>query len=214
MIRREKDWVNTYFTGGVWDNDVDGVASSPSSNETIQWSDDSDSDPIGDIRLAKTAVLESTGFEPNTLVLGRPVFDVLVDHPDIVDRVKYSGGVGNTSPAMVNEQTMAALLGVNRIFVPQAIENTANQGATASHSFIAGKKALLCYSAPSPSLMTPTAGYTFSWQGFLGQSNEFGIATKQFRMEELEADRVEGQMAWDQKLISSALGYFWDSIVE
>jgi len=212
LIRREKNWANTFFTGGVWDNDVDGVASSPASGETIQWSDDSNGDPIGDIREAKSTVLENTGFEPNTLVVGQKVMDALVDNPDIVDRVKYSGGVGNTSPAMVNEQTLAALFGIDRIIVSKAIENTANQGASASHSFINGNKALLCYAAPSPSLMTPTAGYTFSWQGYLGQSNQHGVAVSQFRMDHLKSDRIEGEMAWDQKLVSSSLGYFWNSI--
>ena len=212
LIRREKSWVNKFFTSGTWDNDIQGVSGTPSAGQTTQWSDDASSDPIGDIRAAKSTILENTGFEPNTLVLGQKVMDALVDNPEIVDRIKHSGGLGNNTPAMANERTLAALFGLERIIVAKAIENTAKQGASGSSKFITGNKALLCYAAPSPSLMAPSAGYTFSWQGYAGQTNQHGIATSRFRMDYLRSDRVEGEMAYDQKLISSALGFFWDAI--
>lgn len=213
LIRQEAEFNDTFMTGGVWDNDFDGTASSPGSNETIHWSDTTNGDPIGDIRSAKTTVLQNTGYAPNTLILGQQVFDELVDHPDIVDRVKYSGGVGNGNPAMVNEQTLAALFGLDRVLISRAIENTATEDATDSHSFIVGKDALLVYSPPSAGLLTPAAGYTFSWRGYLGTTNDMGIATGRFPMPQLKAERVEGEVAMDMKLVSSALGYFWDGVV-
>lgn len=213
LIRREVDFASNFFAGGVWTNDYDGVASSPGANQTIQWSDTTSGDPIGDIRAAKTTVLESTGYEPNTLVLGQHVVDSLVDHPDIVDRIKYSGGVGNGNPARASLTTLAQLFDIERILVSKAIQNTAAEKATNAHSFILGKKALLCYVPPSPGLMTPAAGYTFSWQGYLGTTNEFGVAISRFPMRHLKAERVEGEMAYDMKLVSADLGYFWDSIV-
>lgn len=212
LIRREKQWVSKYFTGGVWTNDYDGVASSPGANEVIQWSDTTSGDPIGNIRSAKTTVLQSTGFMPNTLVVGQEVMDALVDHPDIVDRIKYSGGVSNGNPAVVNEQSLAALFGLDRIIVSRAIENTAAEDATNVHAFIGGKKALLTYAAPTPGIMTPSAGYSFSWTGFLGAGGE-GNRIKRFRMEHLSSDRVEGEIAFDCKLVSADLGAYWDAIV-
>ena len=212
LIRKEVDWVSKFFAGGIWTGgDVDGVSATPATNQVTQWSDTTSGDPIGDIRSAKTSILQSTGFIPNTMVMGQPVFDALIDHPDIVDRIKYGQTAGG--PAMANEQTLAALLGLDRILISRAIRNTAAEGLTNAHSFIAGKKALLCYVPPAPSLMTPSAGYTFSWTGFMGQTNGFGFATKRFRMENLESTRVEGQMAFDHKLVSSDLGYFFDAIV-
>lgn len=214
LIAKEVDWSTTFFTGGVWSGgDVDGVASSAGTNEVIQWSDATSGDPIGNIRDAKTAVLERTGFMPNTLVITQPVMDALEDHPDIVDRVKYSGGVGNGNPARVSEQTLAQLFGLDRIVVARAIQNTADEGQTDSHSFILGKKALLVYVPPAPGLMIPAAGYTFSWQGYLGTTNEFGIATKRFDITHRSTTWIEGEMAFDHKLVSPELGYFWDSIV-
>lgn len=159
LIQREVDWTTTFFTGGTWTaGDVDGVSATPGTGEVLQWSDET-STPIEDIRSASSTILEGTGFEPNTLVLGKQVYDALVDHPDIVDRIKYSGQVGPGSPAIVNTNTLAQLFEVDRVLVSKAIQNTAARNLTDAHSFIAGKKALLCYSAPSPSLMTPTAGY-------------------------------------------------------
>jgi hypothetical protein len=144
------------------------------------------------------------------LVLGKAVYDILIDHPDIIDRVKY--GQTNGGPAVAGIESLMRLLELERIFVMKAIENTAAEGQTASHDFIGGKAALLCYAAPSPGIMTPTAGYTFSWNGYLGAGAE-GNRIKRFRIERLESDRVEIQMAFDLKLVAADLGYFFTSII-
>lgn len=213
MIRKEVDWVTNYFTGSLWTNDWDGVASSATGNQVIQWSDPTNGNPIENIRFAKTTIMQSTGFEANKLVLGRQVYDALVDHPDIIDRVKYSGGVGNGNPARVSKEALAMLFEVDEVVVANAIQNTAADGLTNAHSFIAGKRALLTYAAPTPSLMAPSAGYTFSWNGYLNQGNEFGVAMKRIPMDTKEADRIEGGMAFAHKLVSADLGFFWDTIV-
>lgn len=212
LIKREKLWATNFFSTGVWTNEEAGTASSPALGETIHWSDQTSGDPIGDMRAAITTVEESTGFTPNKLVISKGVLDALVDHPDIVDRVKYATST-SANPAMVNEQTLAALFGLEQVLVMRGIENTAAQGASASHSFIGGKNALLTYAAPTPSLMTPTGGYQFSWTGFMGQTNGFGVATKRFYMDALESTRVEAQMAFDMKLVSGDLGYFFNGII-
>lgn len=211
LIRREQSWASRYFTAGTWGTDVAGVAATPAAGQTLQWND-ANSDPIGDIRNGRTEMLEKTGFMANTLTLNQRVMDALVDHPDIVDRVKYSGGVGNGNPARINAQALAALFEVDRILVSRAIVNGANQGAAEDSSFVFGKNALLTFAPATPSLMTPSAGYTFSWQGYMGQTNAFGFATSRFRMDHLKADRIEGEMAWDQKVVAADCGYFFDGI--
>lgn len=209
LIKREKLWTSKFFGGGLWTNDYDGVSGTPGANETKQWNDAA-ATPIEDVHAAIDTIMESTGFAPNTLVLGRQVWTALKNHPDIIDRVKY----GQTAPgtAKMSLNALADLFEVDRILVMSAIENTAAEGATAAHSFIGGKKALLCYAAPSPGLMTPTAGYTFSWNGHLG-AGAMGGRVKKFRMEANAADRVEIEMSFDQKLVAADLGFFWDTIV-
>lgn len=209
LIKREKLFVNKYFTTGQWATDITGVASGPSGAQVLQWSA-ANSDPIKNVRDAKRTIRESTGYEPNKLVLGRAVYDTLLDHPSIIDRIKY----GQTAPgaAMTNSQILAQLLGVDEVLVMNSIENTAKEGQTAAHSFIGGKKALLVHSATAPGLMTPSAGYTFSWTGLMGAGNE-GNRVRQFRLEQLGVDRVEIDMSFDMKMVAADLGYFWNSIV-
>lgn len=209
MIKREKVWATAYFQSGIWATDITGVAATPTGNQELHWNDAA-STPIESVRAAKRSVLEATGYEPNKLVLGKPVYDTLLDHPDIIDRLKYGQTAG--APAMANRDKLAQLFEVDEIMVSKAIENTAAEGAAEASSFILGKHALLCYAAPSPGLQTPTAGYTFSWTGYLGASSE-GVRVKNFRMENLESDRIEIQMAFDCKLVGADLGYFWNGIV-
>ena len=226
-ISREKDFVTNFFTdsapGGTWTFMADGVASgataaasfdptNDSNNDVLQWNDAA-SNPIEDVALGKQYILQKTGFEANKLVMGFPVWTQLKNHPDVIDRIKYSGGVGPSRPAIVTAEAVAALFEVDEVLVMKAIENTSDETAagTETNSFIGGKHALLCYAAPSPGLMTPSAGYTFSWAGFLGAGPE-GNRIKRFRMEALASDRVEIEMAFAMKRVSEDLGFFWGNI--
>jgi hypothetical protein len=210
LIKRERLWATKFFVTSVWTNNRVGITATPvAGTSVLLWNQD-DSTPIEDVRAAKTIVLESTGFEPNTLVMGQRVLDALSDHPDIVDRVKY--GQTSGGPAQIELSELVGLLKVERIFVMKSIVNTAAQGAANVHEFIGGRHALLVYSAPSPGLMTPSGGYTFSWTGYLGAQAQ-GQRIKRFRMDHLESDRVEIDMAFDQKLISADLGFFFEDIV-
>jgi len=200
LIKRETEWVDNYFKAGVWTTDV---------TPATLW-DAADSTPVEDVETGKEVIGESTGFEPNVLVVSRKVWGVLRNHPDIVDRVKY--GQTGPGPAIVDTQAVAAVFGVDRILVSRAIQNTAAEGATNAHSYIAGKNALLAYAAPSPGLMTPSAGYTFSWTGYTGAGAQ-GQRISRFRMEQLRADRVEVEMAFDQKLVAADLGYFFNAVI-
>jgi hypothetical protein len=130
----------------------------------------------------------------------------LVDHPDLVDRVKY--GQTNGGPARITREALAAILEIDRILVMGSIENTAGEGAAATHSFIGGKNALLCNVAPNPGLLTPSAAYTFGWTGYLGAGNE-GNRIKRYRWEIIAGDIVEIEMSFDIKLIATELGYFF-----
>lgn len=210
MIKRERNFATRHMAAGVWANEVTGVNSGVNTGEFLLWND-ANSDPIGDVRRGKRSVLENTGFEPNKMCMSSSVFDALIDHPDIVDRIKYGQTPG--SPALVNAQTLAALFGLEDILVSKAVYNAAAKGATEDSRFIVGNHALLAYVTPTPGIMTPTAGYTFSWTGWMGASG-MGHRIKRFRMEHLESDRIEAQMAFDQKVVGTDLGYFFENAVD
>lgn len=200
LLRQEIDWNTNYFTTGIWDTDVAGGV------DFTVWSNYTSSDPIEDIETGKSTMLTNTGFMPNTLVLGYDVFRQLRHHPDIVDRIKY------TSSEVPAEGILSRLFGVDRVLVTRGIKNSGAEGAADSFAQIHGKNAALYYVAPSPGLLTPSAGYQFAWRGVSdGMGQNIGIS--RFRMPELRADRIEAQMAWDYKVVSTDLGYFFSACV-
>jgi len=209
LLRREVQWASDYFTTGVWGSQVTGVTSGGTSGSgyAVQWSDYTNSLPIVDIELGKTTVLQNTGYEPNTLVLSYAVFQKLKAHPTLVDRYKYT-----QAGAIVTEDLLAQLFGIDRVLVAKAVVNGSAEGQAGSYSYTTGKNALLCYTAPNPGLMTPSAGYTFMWTGVSGGLGTT-VGVSRFRMEELKSDRVEGEVAFDNKVVAADLGYFWSNII-
>jgi hypothetical protein len=201
LLRLEKQWAADYFTTSKWLTDTTVAA---------KWDDFANSDPIGDVRTGIITIQKRTGMKPNKLVLGAEVFIKLIDHPDIVARL--SGGATASQMALVNENILARIFGVDEVLVCGAIENTAAEGATGTYSFVQGKSALLVYTAPNPGLMTPSGGYTFMWTGVsegLGQT----IGVRKFRMEPLKSDRIEAEIAFQNVVIGSDLGVFFPSCV-
>ena len=210
MIRRERLFQNGFFRAGIWGLDYTGVAANPAVNQFIQWSDYANSDPINDIKNGRMYIKSITGFKPNTLVLGEEVFETLKQHPDIIDRYKY------TQSGVITADLLAKVFEVDRIVIGGAIYATNAEGAAVeAYSFIYGKAALLCYAAPAPSILAPSAGYTFAWKNLaMNAQNGFGIAIAKFDMRQLKSDRVEGELAIDPRLIGADLGvYFATAIV-
>ncbi len=196
LIRQEREWATSAFATSIWDTDT---------TPGTLWSAAS-STPIADIETGKNTVLSATGYVPNTLVMSYAVFSALMDNADITDRIKY------TSQDSVSPELLARVFNVDRVLIMSSIYNSAQEGATASYSQIGDKDALLCYVAPNPGLMVPSAGYTMIWSGIsagLGTSS----AISRFRLDELRADRIEIEAAWDTKIVSSALGYFFSNVV-
>ncbi len=195
LIRRERKWAAAYFTTGIWGTDI---------TPGTLWSAPG-STPLADVETGKMAILNNTGFMPNTMVMGAQVFSALRNNAAIRDQFKY------TSAQSIDADMMARYFGVERILVMNAVYESAQEGATSSMAFVGGKSALLCYTAKSPSLLQPTAGYTFAWTGFTGGSNGWRI--KRIRADLIGSDRVEGEHALDMRVVASAMGYFFSAVV-
>lgn len=196
LIKRDRLWMNSYMVTTVWSADI---------TPAIKW-DAANATPINDVLAQQLAIGELTGRQANTLVLGARVLPALLNCQQIVDRVKYTGSGFPTTAVL------AQAFNVDRIVVAQAIENSAPKGATMSTAYMASKSALLVYAAPNPGLMTPSAGYTFAWTGLLG-AGATGTRIKRFRMEEIESDRIEGEMAFQMLLVGKSLGVFFPQAI-
>jgi hypothetical protein len=213
LLKRDLDWANRYFKTGVWGTEHAGVATNPTGNQFLKWSDPA-SDPIVQFAEMHIKFVEQTGFKPNKLVLGAQVLKNLKNHPDIIDRIKY------TQRGIVTTDLIATLFDVDQVMVSYAsytgVAEQADgraQDDAATYQFIANDSAaLLCYAPGSPSLQTPSAGYTFTWNGYMG-GNSRGIRIKRFRMEHIAADRVEGEMTYDMNIVSPDMGVFLSDVV-
>ena len=197
LLKMETQFVSNFFTTSVWATD---------STPTNLWSDYTSSDPIGDIETGKRTILSTTGYEPNTLVLGYDTFIQLKNHPDLVDRIKY------TSSQVLSESLLASLFGVPRVMVAKSLKATNNEGGSEAYAFNYGKNALLTYSAPSAGLLQPSGGYIMSWTG-VSQGIGATIGVSRMRMEQLKADRIEAEVAFDMKVIGADLGFFFSAWV-
>lgn len=212
LLKRDIDWNAAYFRAGVWGADQQ-LKLSNADPELRRW-DMATSDPIGLFATKQIEFIQQTGFKANTLVLGANVIKALKNHPAIIDRIKY------TQKGIVTTDLISTLLDVDTVHVSYATVNNGPdipdavlQDAAGSNVFISDpNSALLCYTASSPSLMQPTAGYTFTWNGYLG-GNAQGIRMTRFRQQNIRSDRIEGEMTYDMKVISPDMGKFFTDVV-
>lgn len=126
---------------------------------TAQWSDyTGTSSPAAVIETGKEAVRAAIGKRPNTLVLGPITFARLRQHPQIVDRTKY------TTSGSITTEFLAQFFGVDRVIVADGVQAT-DAGVL---SDIWGKHAILAYTetASLADMGTPTFGYTYNLDGY------------------------------------------------
>lgn len=207
LLKREVDFTNKFFKTGVWGKDIaaDGTA-------IKKWSNP-ESDPIAHVNTEMLAFAEKTGYKPNFAIMSPDVFYALKNHDLIMDRIKY------TQKGIITLDLIAALFEVENVFVPWAIYNAGPQTpgydeTKASMNFLYKGSMLLGYRAPRPSLKTPTAGYIFAWTGLEG-SSAYGSRMVRIKMDQLGlgTERLEMEMAYDQKVICSDMGTFFSTLV-
>jgi hypothetical protein len=199
LIDKETRFVNNYFVSGVWSNET---------TPSALWSAGG-STPIENIRSMKRSVqLTAGGYRPNTLVLGRAAYDVLIDHAEIIPRIQYAVKQQGEA-ATVTKDVLAQLFEVDQILVMDGIVNQGAEGGAESNAFIAGKSALLVY-VPNgqPTLNSVAAGLTFSWTGQFG-STALGTRMLSIPMPWLASTRIESEAAYAQQLVSADLGGFF-----
>lgn len=201
LLRQEVAWASDYFTTSVWGTDVVG------GTDFTKWSDYASSDPFEDIETGKEGILSTTGYEANTMVVGWTTWRKLKRHPDIRDQIKY------TTAENVTRELMARLFEVDNLYICKAIKNTAVEGATASYAFVQGTNdAWLGYVNPAPALEAPSAGYIFGYTGVSAGMGE-AVGISRIRMDTHKADRIEGEIGFDDKVVGTDLGYFFDEAV-
>ena len=194
LQKRDQEFAAAAFTTSTWTGSTTGGDITPGT----LWSA-SGGTPIKDIQEQQDAVYSKTGRKPNVLVLGRDVYTVLRDSEDILDRVKF------TERGIITTDLLASLFDVDEVMVAGSIVNSANEGATASYSYIFDPDdALLVYRPPNPGLMTPAGGYMFEFEN---------LRTLRYRMDQNHSERIEAVSTFDFKVTGADLGVFFNECV-
>lgn len=204
-------FAENFFKSGVWGNEFTGIASGTASggSQFIKFSD-ANSDPIRFFDERIRQIRLDGRRTPNRLTLGYDTYLALKDHPDLLERVKYTGSTAN--PAQVNERVLAELFGVEEVKVLYASYNAAEEGQDDDMQFICEPDgALLSYTTPNPRLDEPSAGYIFTWD-MLGNGNY--VATDTFEGEGgTHSEFMEGLISVDMKKTCDDLACYMKSCV-
>lgn len=200
------------FGTGKWTAVADqtGVPGAPAANQFKQW-DQSSSTPVKDVRTLLSSAKLAVGVRPNRMAMGQQVWDALLTNPDIIDRIKY----GQTGPgvAEVTLAGVAQLFGVKEILISDVVQATSKENAPALvNAYIIGKEFVLFYTPDEPGLEVPSAGYTFTWSGYMG-ATVLGTRMKKFRIEANAADRIEIEQAYEQNLCAPKLGVYGSAVI-
>lgn len=125
---------------------------------TGQWSDYSgSSSPSKDVESGKEAIRAKIGRAGNTVVIGSKVMAGLRQHPEILDRIKYTGRDAVTA------DLLAALWGVDEVRVGSAVYSN----AAGTFVDIWGTFVVIAYTVrgTAAELGEPTYGYTYRLDG-------------------------------------------------
>lgn len=202
MLRRDRHLAENFFKTGVWTGGTGGTDVTPST----KW-DNASTNPIPGIKTEIRLLQKKAGLSRRNIkmLLTPEVFDAMTENPIIFARWE------NVQPAMVTEQMIAQLLGIGEVIVGESIYATSEEGSdTPETDFVlSGEKALLVAVTPSPSIDTPSAGYTFTWTGL----NPGGLMIDNLDRRDLDSLQVKGRQAFDMKATATDLGVFFDNVL-
>jgi hypothetical protein len=158
-----------------------------------QWSAYSTSDPILNIRTAVRAIHAKVFMEPNVAIIPYLVMSMLEDHPDIIERIKYS------ERAVLTPEIIAAIFGLQRVIVPGVGVGSGAAGASGasiSVGYLWGDDVVLAWVPQRAGLRIPSFGYEFTW------AQQGGVqVVDRWREEKRKSDLIRVSRRYDLKLV-------------
>jgi len=134
-------------------------------NETLsgmsQFSDYTNSDPLGKFKAARVAVRDGCGFPPDAAVMDWETANCLAYHPAILDALGFT----QNRAGQLSEAELAKAMGIEQLFIAKGVYNTAALGQTDSLGAIWGKDIVFFYRPKSASLRQKSLGYNLSFAG-------------------------------------------------
>lgn len=196
LIRQEVEWASAFCVNSVW--------GTTDNNSTTDWNNYTSSDPVTDVLTARRTISNNTGIDGNTMALGNFVHQALMNHPDIIDRVKFT----QMATAQTMENVLAPVFGVSNYWVAKATYSNTFENVAFSATNIFGNNCLVCGINGGPGVFTANPGYSFVWNGGGGQGQILRA-----RNEENEYDLLKIKSQFGQKIVASDLGYLFLTVV-
>jgi hypothetical protein len=146
------------------------------------------SDPITDLKKGRRAMHANVFFEPNTAIIPYAVMSELEDHPDFIDRIKYS------ERAIITADIIAAMVGIPNIIIPGT---GIASDASLVPGYLWGKDVLLAWVPQRAGLKIPAFAYEFVW----GYGGGLRQAVDRWRENPRKSDIVRVSRRYDLKLV-------------
>ncbi len=145
--------------------DALGSTSVLSQNTTLsgssQLSDYTNSEFVSVLLAAKAAIRAGSGAVANSVIMEYNVAEVLRFHPQILDYM----GFKDSRPGGLNDAELAKAFGVQNVFIPNAMYNSANEGATDVMAAVWGKHIVLAHIPKSAAKYQTSLGYNIRLDG-------------------------------------------------
>lgn len=126
---------------------------------TSQFSDYVNSDPFAIIKARVIAQRNAAFKRPNTIAFGWDVWLQLVDHPKILERIKYNRDGVITTTDIVK---LFAPYGITQVLIGAAMYDSTTEGQTGTPTSVWGKDIIIGYVTKTPSLRAVNGGYTLA----------------------------------------------------
>lgn len=128
---------------------------------TSQFNDYASSDPVSKLNTGKVAVRNGCGAVVNSMIMEYSVAEVLRYHPQLLDALGYK----MARPGGLTNEELAKAFGVQKVFVPNAMYNSAKEGATDVLAPVWGKHIILAVIPDSAKKYQISLGYNVRLNG-------------------------------------------------
>lgn len=185
IYRRLELMSASLFTKTSWSLSVSLASGAAFSDNTTT------SDPVRIFDTGASTIIANSGKTPTFAILPRAGFVSVKNHVSVLDRVKYTS-------SEVTEKMIAALIGVQQLLVPTAIQDTAAKGLAPSTSAFWTNAFIGWKPAGGGGVKTPSCGYTF----IRSQPR-----VRSWFDQERNATAIEVEVKAQPKVVASLTGY-------
>jgi hypothetical protein len=186
LLGKEQHIADLLFTSGNYTNSASNVDFGGAAG-TLR--------PI--IFAAKETVRKTSGYDPNTLILGTTSLIELLENADIKDMIKYSSG------GVTYLELLAQFFGIERVLVGSAVKQTAaaaGAAGTGSYVWTADAAAMIYANRNAASPWNPSFGYLFQMPEFVAEWSNNPLITNM-----AYGQRYKGAVTF------AGAGYFWSN---